>query len=93
MYLCTYIRKHINIHNYILLFDEGLLFLFSNSLILFVSLYIYIMYIYVCTYVGVDGIENVNLTHIIHKHTDYCTKMKEVLTAINLSQPHTYEVI
>ena len=37
--------------------------------------------------------ENVNLTHIIHKHTDYCTKMKEVLTAINLSQPHTYEVI
>ena len=36
---------------------------------------------------GVEGVENVNLTQIIRKHTDYCTKMKEVFEAINLTQP------
>ena len=37
--------------------------------------------------VPVDGIENINLSHIVEKHTDYCTKMKEILEEIHVTAP------
>ena len=43
--------------------------------------------------VGVEGIENLNLSHIIERHTDYCSKMKEVMIAVNLTLPISYEVL
>ena len=31
-----------------------------------------------------DGVENVNLSEIIDKHTDYLTKMKQILEIVDL---------
>ena len=46
-----------------------------------------------CSNFKVPGIENINLSHIIEKHTDYCVKMKEVLSAVDLSSPVDFTVL
>jgi len=40
--------------------------------------------------VKVAGVENVNLTHIVSKHIEYCSKMKEILQEVNLADVEAY---
>ena len=38
------------------------------------------------------GVENIDLSNIIYKHTDYTVKMKEILQSINLTGTHNYSL-
>ena len=37
-----------------------------------------------------EGIENINLTHIVSQHVDYNLKMKEILEEIDLTSTHAH---
>ena len=40
--------------------------------------------------VKAEGIENINLTHIVSQHVDYNLKMKEILEEIDLTSTHAH---